>query len=104
MTVIACPHGCGGIVNTAKSPWCESCRRGIHETDVILPEYVHFDPYDPAGEIPPAHHKLSWCWQWWGPAHHRMRCRLPKGHDGPHDCHEERDEDCISVSTDGALV
>ena len=82
MTIAACPQGCGGVVDTGKDEWCSSCRRYLNETRIPNPD---------------------WCWVWWGPPHHRMRCRLPKGHEGAHDTHEVR-ENIISVSVSGETV
>lgn len=76
MTVGTCPHGCGGFVTygpeSAESfvagegvNVCPSCRRHVNRV-----------------EIP---HPLA-CWAWHGPTWHRMRCRLPRGHEGEHDC------------------
>ena len=91
VTKIDCPHCCGGIADS-RYRYCASCRRDLKSEEVIVSEeevevldgdtmrYVGYD-----GKIV---RKLSWCWEWWGPNDHRMRCRLPKGHVGDHDCHE----------------
>ena len=95
MTIVVCPHGCGGTINTATDNFCRSCRRGLNETEIIWKG-------DTVVESPVVR-KLSWCWEWWGPAHHRMRCRLPLGHDGEHDTHESRGNSMI-VTTDGEVI
>jgi hypothetical protein len=69
MTVISCPQGCGGVVDTAYEDWsnpaflgvgvCLSCRRHVSEVQVPRP---------------------GMCWAWFGPPDHRMRCRRPVGH------------------------
>lgn len=111
MTIIACPHGCGGTCDTAKDDYCPSCRRGLNETEVVIPEGMDTAPkYDAQGEevpgphIGPTHRKASWCWQWHGAPDHRMRCRLPLGHAGEHDCKHDRQPGEISVSTGGQVV
>lgn len=106
MTVIQCPHGCGGTVDTTKEMDCPSCRRGLNETEVVLAEdcpteETYWGPRYVGSS--PTSRKLSWCWEWWGPADHRMRCRLPKGHSGEHHDHEQRSNSMI-ISTDGDLV
>lgn len=96
MTIAPCPHGCGNYVNYADNlNYCPGCRRDLFVTGVLIPEDC--DANDPHNW------KASWCWQWWGPMAHRMRCRLPKGHEGSHDTHEER-EDSVIVSTAGELI
>lgn len=77
MTVIVCPAGCGGIINTEVSQECSSCRLPTNE------QRVKVDP--------------DWCWEWFGPYHHRMKCRRRKGHGGEH--HDHSDDDDFDVST-----
>lgn len=108
MTVMACPHGCGGFVDTGKDDWCPSCRRGLNETEVVIPDDEQKSERDAFGnpEYPgasPAQRKAAWCWQWFGSARHRMRCRLPTGHTGEHFDHEERRPigSTLIVATDG---
>lgn len=96
MTIIACPHGCGGVCDTARDSWCPSCRRGLNETEVVVSAAQTIQG--------PTERKESWCWSWFGPADHRMRCRLPQGHASDHDCKEDRQPGEISVSTTGQLV
>jgi hypothetical protein len=106
MTIVTCPHGCGGTINTATQLGCPNCRRGLNETEVVLSEYAIKIEGVWGWEYPdasPVQRKLSWCWEWWGPSHHRMRCRLPKNHDGKHWHHEERHE-CKIVSIGGEWV
>lgn len=104
MTVIACPWGCGGSVDTGKYAYCPACRRPLNASAIVIPEEW---PEDRLSDLGPndcmVSYKLSWCWEWWGPPDHRMRCRLPKGHDGEHDTHERRSTTAI-VSTDGQMV
>ncbi|KKK99419.1 hypothetical protein LCGC14_2632940 [marine sediment metagenome] len=88
MTITNCPHGCGGTVDTAIDDWCPSCRRDLNQTGAL---------------IQMEHSELGWCWEWWGPPNHRMRCRLPKDHDGSHWDREIR-EDSIVVATDGEII
>src|SRR6266853_787661 len=99
MTIIACPHGCGGFVDTAKDDGCPSCRRGLNETEVLIDERASRDDAQPTDRKP------SWCWQWFGPSHHRMRCRLRAGHEGEHFDHEEWPTmRTVSVATDGRVI
>jgi hypothetical protein len=107
MTVVVCPHGCGGMINTATDNFCPSCRRNMSETEIILSEDVVKVEGVWGWNYPdasPVQRKLSWCWKWWGPADHRMRCRLLKGHEGDHDTHEERRSDTVIVATNGQVV
>ena len=39
MTVMQCPHGCGGFVDTAKDSWCPSCRQYLNKVEVVLQPY-----------------------------------------------------------------
>ena len=75
MTIMECPHGCGGVVDTgAKSNCacmagrCPSCRRELNTVEIQLP---------------------GTCWQWWGDSWHRMRCRKMAGHSGAHSTHND---------------
>jgi hypothetical protein len=91
MTVVECPHGCGGTVDTAKSGWCSSCRMHINTQVITIDEDLPLVIEDNTIKYKGAkywerHRKASWCWEWHGPPVHRMRCRLPKGHAGEHDC------------------
>lgn len=70
MTVIECPHGCGGALDTFKDDFCPSCRRSPSEIEIPDPTF---------------------CWKWHGPPFHRMRCRRWDGHDG--ECHDHPDDD-----------
>jgi hypothetical protein len=107
MTIVPCPQGCGGYVNTAEDGYCKSCRRDLAATDVIIPESVEVEGREgwhrPLNVDPMTAHKESWCWEWFGPEDHRMRCRLPKGHDGEHYTHERRSAAAI-VSTIGKRI
>ena len=101
MTVMQCPQGCGGIVNTATDDVCPSCRRGLNEVEVILePDAVTEGRPDA-----PVCRRPEWCWEWHGPSHHRMRCRLPIGHSGAHWHKETRPSgEEMVVSTDGIVI
>lgn len=101
MTIAACPQGCGGYVNTAKENYCSWYRRDLSAVDLVIPEDANTENYGDSNCM--TVHKANWCWAWWGPSEHRMRCRLPKGHEGGHDTHEEP-SDTISVSIDGQRV
>lgn len=106
MTVVKCPHNCGGFVNTATDDCCTSCRRAMSETEFIWGEDVVKIETAQGMQYPnasPVGRKLSWCWQWWGPANHRMRCRLPTGHDGEHDTHEVKSGHAI-VAANGEVI
>ena len=84
MTIAICPQGCGGVVDTDKDVWCPSCRRNLDEIQIPMPD---------------------WCWEWWGPPHHCMRCRLPLGHTGPHNTHEYRfGSESVIISVEGELI
>ena len=95
MTIVECPHGCGGTVDTDVGNDCLSCRRGIDEIEVMIAP-------DEKAESP-VRRRPTWCWEWWGPANHRMRCRLPSGHDGEHWDHESRDGSMI-VAVNGEKI
>lgn len=106
MTVIVCPHGCGGTVDTAIQLSCPSCRRGLNESETILAEdAVKIDTFwgKEYPDVSPVQRKLSWCWEWFGPSNHRMRCRLPKGHSKDHFDHEEQ-ENHETVAIDGEVI
>lgn len=64
MTITACPHGCGGYVNTGADSSCSGCQ---------LPPNITQFPV------------LGTCWNWSGPDDRRTRCRQTAGHEGPHD-------------------
>jgi hypothetical protein len=102
VTIVKCPHGCGGTVNTAIDNYCNSCRRDLAAIEVIIPEDA--DSHD--ADDPTVARKASWCWAWWGPKNHRMRCRLPRGHlpVNQHDTHEQPIEGNMIISTDGELI
>jgi len=68
MTIINCPQGCGGTVDTAMHTRCPSCRRDLNSQQI-----------QPEGS----------CWLWWGPPDHRMRCRKPANHKGCHSTHND---------------
>lgn len=85
MTVTPCPYGCGGFFVANEDQFCPSCRRDRFATEMEL---------KPEGS----------CWQWWGPADHRMRCRKPLGHDGAHDTMANRVGAALLIATDGKLV
>ena len=92
MTVTPCPFGCGGIVNTETDDICPSCRRPLAVTSL---DWVNANMENC---------RPGYCWAWWGPPNHRMRCRLPSGHTGEHDTHETRRSGSIIVATDGELI
>lgn len=110
MTIVNCPHGCGGTVNTSKDNYCSSCRRDLCAVEIVIGESVesiNINPNEwPKGVDPMTARKASWCWAWFGPKGHRMRCRLPKNHkpEDEHDTHEEPLENSIIVSTKGELI
>ena len=95
-----CPHGCGNLLTNALLGYCPSCRRSLASPPEIV--IAENEATNADGRDPMVARKPSWCWQWWGPPDHRMRCRLPSGHDGEHDTHEGRDS--MIVATDGKLV
>lgn len=74
MTVVNCD--CGGTVNTEVSPYCTGCRCALNE------QRVKVDPF--------------WCWEWFGPSFHRMKCRRRIGHEGEHHDHSDDDVFCIA--------
>lgn len=98
MTIVACPFGCGGFVNTASHNYCESCRRDLSCTEIVVAEHVPED--DLRGMLT---RKASYCWEWFGPDWHRMKCRRSKGHDGNHATHEDgwKLPECSAPSADG---
>jgi hypothetical protein len=103
MTIVKCPHGCGGTINTGTDNYCSFCRRDLASVEVVIPEDGDTHAF---GIDPMTARKSSWCWEWFGPAYHRMRCRLPKGHSplDKHDTHEEPLEDSIIINTEGDLI
>jgi hypothetical protein len=103
VTVVPCPEGCGGFVNTAIDGYCNSCRRSLSTTGYMLPEDVPEDADFLSSYDPMKARKLSWCWEWFGQPTHRMKCRLPRGHEGEHDTHQ-RATSSISVDIDGSKV
>lgn len=70
-TLAPCPRGCGGYFWTLRDTACPSCRRPLN--GVTIMEY----------RWPGA------CFEWFGPLDHRMRCRLPAGHEGEHSTHND---------------
>ena len=99
MTIIECPHGCGGFDDTSKGSQCHSCRRDMGTVDIMIPEdEEEVECPDGIGYCYPQSdgcgggmilRKPSWCWEWHGPTDNRWRCRRAKGHDGEHDSHED---------------
>lgn len=111
MTVVKCPFGCGGTIDTATSSTCRYCRRPLSETALVIPEEVRnhsqFADRWRGCNYPPLFRgmetrKLSWCWEWFGSVDHRCRCRLPKGHLGDHNDHPELECDplCPGLTAD----
>ena len=84
MTVVTCPGGCGGTINTSVSSFCGGCRFSLAE------QRFKSDP--------------DWCWEWFGPPSHRMKCRRKLGHSNNHHDHEDEDSQHLTVSVDGDLV
>lgn len=91
-----CPHECGGT--TKSEDYCPSCRRGTFEIEVVVAEDAECHS--------PVERKMSWCWVWYGPEDHRMRCRLPKEHANDHDCREANDphKHYAIISNDGKRI
>lgn len=77
MTVFACPAGCGGFINTEISQVCSGCRMSASEQRVKIDD--------------------DWCWQWFGPSFHRMKCRRKLGHSG--ECHDHPDDDPLCIAS-----
>lgn len=73
-TGIVCPGGCGGFLNVGDS-YCRSCRCGPNE------QRIKTDP--------------NWCWEWFGPMIHRMKCRRHNGHEGEHYDHPDSEQNNI---------
>ncbi len=67
MTITACPHGCGGYVDTNPDSFCSGCQL---PTNIVQFQW------------------LGACWTWSGPSERRTRCRQTVGHAGPHDDRE----------------
>jgi len=77
MTVFDCPAGCGGFINTEVSQVCSGCRYQASEQRVKV--------------------DADWCWEWFGPSFHRMKCRRKLGHSG--ECHDHSDDDSLCIAS-----
>lgn len=69
-TIIMCPSGCGGSLDSSDQ-YCPACRYAVNE------QRIQSNP--------------DWCWEWFGAMTHRMKCRRNVGHAGDHHDHEDSD-------------
>lgn len=85
MTIISCPHCGDGTVDTSVRNHCLLCGRDISTTYITVPEY--------SDEVGPYIKKESYCGEYFDPGwpdkETRYMCRRKKGHEGPHDEHED---------------
>lgn len=82
-----CPRGCGGVIKDWAARECPSCRRPL------------------TGETPMEEKPDGACWEWFGPADHRMRCRRDAGHSDDHFDHPDSEASGpATVATNGDLI
>ena len=85
MTIYKCPHCGDGEIDTSVRNHCLLCGRDGSTTYIIVPET--------SDDVGPYIKKESYCGEYFNPgwSHTDVRymCRRPKGHDGPHDEHED---------------
>jgi hypothetical protein len=92
VTPYPCPQGCGGwLTDTSVNAVCPSCRRGVWQT--MATHELTGETRDP-----------EYCWEWWGPTTHRMKCRRSKGHAGEHFDHPDNEDGSHTIVAVGGAV